>query len=206
LQKLFKDQVRAILRAAVVGPARILVPLVSRTELLDFVLDTVEATHEELRQEGFDFAPRVPVGIMLEVAAATAMVETWAGRVDFFSLGTNDLIGSALGVDREDPVGAGRDDALHPGLLRIIHNVIETAHRAKRQVTVCGEMAGDPEGAVALAALQVDSLSVAVQQLGRARQVLADQMPDRLRSLVPELLALQTAREVREFLKPLTNP
>jgi phosphotransferase system enzyme I (PtsP) len=205
LQKLFKDQVRAILRAAVVGPARILVPLVSRTELLDFVLDTVAETHEELRSEGLNFAPRVPVGIMIEVAAATAMVEDWARRVDFFSLGTNDLIGSALGIDREDPVGARRDDNLHPGLLRIIHNVVETAHRANRQVTVCGEMAGDSEGAVALSALQVDSLSVAVQQLPSVREVLCRQSAEPLRHLTAELLSLRTAREARELLRPFTK-
>jgi len=205
LQKLFKDQVRAILRAAVVGPARILVPLVSRTELLDFVLDTVAETHAELHREGLDFAPRVPVGVMIEVAAATGMVEHWARRVDFFSLGTNDLIGSALGIDREDPVGARRDDALHPGLLRIIHDVVETAHRANRQVTVCGERASDPEGALALIALQVDSLSVAVQQLTRVREVLCSQSPDALRTLASELLSLGSAREVRDFLRPLTK-
>ena len=203
LQKLFKDQVRAILRAAVVGPARILVPLVARSELLDFVLATVHETHDELRREGLDFAPRVPVGIMIEVAAATAMVENWAPRVDFFGLGTNDLTGSALGIDREDPVGAGRDDVLHPGVLRIIHQVIDSAHRAKRQVTVCGEMAGDPEGALALTALQVDALSVAVGQLGSTRDVLAGQTAKALHQLSSELLALRTSRAVRDFLRPL---
>ena len=147
LQKLFKDQVRAILRASVVGQARILVPLVTSSELLDFVLATVKETHEELRREGLDFAPRVPLGIMIEVAAATAMVEAWARHVDYFALGTNDLIASALGIDREDPVGANRNDTLHPGLLRIIDQVVQAAHRAGRHVTVCGEMASDPEGA-----------------------------------------------------------
>jgi phosphotransferase system, enzyme I, PtsP len=201
LQKLFKDQVRAILRASVVGQARILVPLVTSSELLDFVLATVKETHEELRREGLDFAPRVPLGIMIEVAAATAMVEAWARHVDYFALGTNDLIASALGIDREDPVGANRNDTLHPGLLRIIDQVVQTAHRAGRQVTVCGEMASDPEGALALAALQVDSLSVAVQQLGSVRETLAAHDAGHLAGMKSELLGLRAASQVRDYLR-----
>src|SRR5258707_85867 len=150
MQKLFKDQVRAILRAAATGPARILVPLVTRTEQFDFVLNTLGQAREELTREGLEFGATVPLGIMLEVAAATQMVENWTDQVDFFALGTNDLIASALGIDREDPVGANRNDPLHPGLLRMIHHVVTVAHEAGRRVTVCGEMATDPEGAVAL--------------------------------------------------------
>src|SRR5262249_2070984 len=146
---------------ATLGPARILVPLVTRTELLDFVLHTIGQAREELQREGLEFAPVVPLGVMVEVAAAATLVDTWAEHVDFFALGTNDLIASALDIDREDPVGAHRDDPLHPGLLRIIHHVVEAAHRAHRRVTVCGEMASDPQGALALAALHVDALSVA---------------------------------------------
>src|SRR5205823_7882948 len=92
LQKLFKDQVRAILRAATTGPARILVPLVMRSEQLDFVIHTVQQAREELQREGLEFSPKVPLGIMLEAAAATTMVDAWANQVDYFALGTNDLV------------------------------------------------------------------------------------------------------------------
>jgi phosphoenolpyruvate-protein kinase (PTS system EI component) len=200
LQKLFKDQVRAILRAASVGPARILVPLVTRTEQLDFVIHTVGQAREELQRDGLEFNPGVSLGIMLEVAAATAMVDAWADHVDFFALGTNDLLASALGIDRADPVGAYRDDLLHPGFLHLIQAVVAAAHRMERTVAVCGEMGSDPQGTLALAALQVDSLSVAVQQLGSVRQKLALQSPARLRDLAPELLSLRTAAQVRELL------
>jgi phosphotransferase system enzyme I (PtsP) len=201
LQKLFKDQVRAILRAATVGPARILIPLVTRTEQLDFVQETVEQARAELWRDGLEFIPSVPLGVAVEVAAAAVMVEDWAKSVDFFALGTNDLIASALGIDRHNSVGATGNDALHPGLLRLIHQVVEAAHHADRPVTVCGEMASDPEGTLALSALQVDSLSVAVPKLGAVRQVLAEQSPQSLSALVPELLGLRTAVQVREFLQ-----
>lgn len=200
LQKLFKDQVRAILRAATVGPARILVPLVSRTEQLDFVIETVALAREELQREDLEFGLSVPLGIMLEAAAATTMVDAWADQVDFFALGTNDLTASALGSDRKDPVSAHGDDPLHPGLLRLIHSVVTAAHRADRRVTVCGEMASDPQGTLALAALQVDSVSVAVHELPTVRQALARQSADRLATMAPELLRLRTASQVRDFL------
>ncbi|HXG08546.1 MAG TPA: putative PEP-binding protein [Gemmataceae bacterium] len=201
LQKLFKDQVRAILRAATAGPARILVPLITRTELLDFVLRTVQQAREELRREGLEFGREVPLGIMLESAGAALMVETWLDQVDFVALGTNDLLASALGLSRDDPVGSSPGDLLHPGLLRIIDHVVEAAHGAGRPVTVCGEMAADPDGIVALAALDVDVLSVPVNQLGPTRQVLAARPGRRLTSLTGQMLRLRSAEQVRRLLR-----
>ncbi|HEV8062419.1 MAG TPA: putative PEP-binding protein, partial [Gemmataceae bacterium] len=201
LQKLFKDQVRAILRAGAAGNARILVPLVTSTDQFDFILDTIGQARDELQREGLEYNARVPLGVMLEVAAATALVDTWAEHVDFFALGTNDLIASVLGIDRERPVGATKHDALHPGLLRIISQVVENAHAAGRRVCVCGEMASDPEGALALAALQVDALSVAVQQLPTIRQLLSQQNGRELTALKPDLFRQRTAVQAREFLQ-----
>jgi phosphotransferase system, enzyme I, PtsP len=197
LQKLFKDQVRAILRAAAAGPTRILVPLVTRTEQLDFVLTAIDEARDELRRDGLAFSPSLPVGVMVEVAAATAMVDVWAERVDFFALGTNDLVASAFGLDRESPVGVTGSDPLHPGFLRLLQQTVEAAHRAGRRVTVCGEMAADPEGGPALAALGVDALSVAVGQLGAVARRLAGCSAERLTGLGAELTGLRTAGEVR---------
>lgn len=201
LQQLFKDQVRAILRAATAGPARILVPLVTRTEQLDFVIDTVARARQELRRDGLDFAPQVPLGIMIEVAAATAMVETWADEVDFFALGTNDLVASCLGFDRDDPVGASQHDALHPGLLRLIHTVVASADDAGRPVTVCGEMAADPQGILALVALQVDAVSVPVAQLSAVAETLRHTSPEALAALAAEFLRFRSAAQVRAHLR-----
>src|SRR5690606_19680523 len=106
LQQLFRAQLRAILRAATQGPARILVPQVTTTELLDFVTATLVEERERLRREGMDFSTEVPLGIMIEAAAAAHMVSAWADQVSFFAVGTNDLSATALGIDRDDPVGA----------------------------------------------------------------------------------------------------
>ncbi len=97
------------------GPARILVPLVTRSEVLDFVTETAATAREELQREGLEFAADVPVGLMIETAAAAPMVAEWAPRAAFFALGTNDLTASALGLDRDDPAAAAQMDPLHPG-------------------------------------------------------------------------------------------
>ncbi len=201
LQQLFRDQVRAVLRAAARGQVRLLIPLVTASELLDFVTETVARAKEALAKEGLDFAARVPLGAMIETAAAAPMVGMWSDRVDYFALGTNDLTASALGLDRDDPVVAGGADPLHPGMVRLIRGVVSDARSAGRSVTVCGEMAADPLGALALAALEVDSLSVPVRHLATTREALAGQTPAGLAGLRDELFRQRTAAEARQLLR-----
>ncbi len=201
LRQLFHEQVRAILRAAAHGPARILVPLVTRSEVVDFVTETAATAREELRREGLEFGQDVPFGLMIETAAAAPMAADWAPHAAFFALGTNDLTASALGLDRDDPAAAAQMDPLHPGLLRLLDGVASAAHAARRPVSVCGEMAADPLGATALAALGVDSLSVPVTQLPAARQGIAGLDPTGLAELRPEMLSRRTSAEVRALLE-----
>ncbi|MGH7226319.1 MAG: putative PEP-binding protein, partial [Gemmataceae bacterium] len=201
LQQLFQDQVRAILRASPAGSVRILVPLVTSTELLDFVLETVTKARDSLTAEGLAFADDVPLGVMIEVAAAASLVSAWAEQVSFFALGTNDLTASALGLDRDDPLMAKQADALHPGMIRLIHDVAVDAHAAGRPVSVCGEIAADPLGALALAALGVDTLSVPVNQLAAARQALAGCNAAGLVEVKMELLRQRTTTAIRTLLQ-----
>jgi phosphoenolpyruvate-protein kinase (PTS system EI component) len=201
LQQLFFDQVRAILRAATAGPVRILIPLVTRTEVLDFVLETLAKARDGLRREGLPFADDTPLGAMIETAAAGYMVGAWARHVDFFALGTNDLAASALGVDREDPVSAELADPLHPGVLRLIHEIVTEAHAARRRVSVCGEMAADELGAAALAALQVDCLSVAVNQFSATHETLSRMRAVNLEDLRSHILRQRSAKDVRGILQ-----
>ena len=200
LRQLFGEQVRAILRAATQGPVRILVPLVTKTEILDFVLETLARTRADLTREGLDFGEDVPIGVMIEVAAAVPLVAKWAERVDFFALGTNDLASSALGIDRDDPVAACQIDPLHPGVLRLIADVQAAARKAGRPVSVCGEMAGDPLGCLALSALGVDSLSVAVNQYAATWRAVAGRQGADLGALRERLLTQDSATGVRRVL------
>jgi phosphotransferase system enzyme I (PtsP) len=201
LQQLFQDQVRAILRASTVGPVRILVPLVTSSELLDFVLETVAKARDSLMEEGLPFAADAPLGVMIEMAAAVSLVSMWADQVAFFAIGTNDLAASALGLDRDDPLLARQADALHPGLIRLIHSVAADAHAAGRPVSVCGEIAADPLGALALAALGVDTLSVPVNQLAAARKTLAGCNAAALAEVKSQLLRQRTIGAVRTLLQ-----
>ena len=197
LQQLFREQLRAVLRAAVSGPVRVLIPLVTRTELLDFALDTLARAKEELEREGLEYRRDVPLGAMIEVAAAVPLVRLWAERAAFFALGTNDLTASALGVDRDDRAGVGGADPLHPGLIHLIDDVACAARAAGRPVSVCGEVAADATGAAVLAALGVDALSVPVNRLVATRRALARLDPATLPGLRVRLLRARTADEVR---------
>jgi phosphotransferase system enzyme I (PtsP) len=201
LKQLFREQLRAVLRAAVAGPVRVLIPLVTRTELLDFALDTLARAKKELEQEELPHNPNVPLGAMIEVAAAVPMVRLWAERSAFFALGTNDLTASALGVDRDDRAGVGGADPMHPGILHMIDAVMRDARAAGRPVSVCGEVAADPTGAAALAALGVDALSVPVNRLVPTRRALARLDPAVLPELRVRLLRAQTGDEVRAVVK-----
>lgn len=202
LQQLFREQVRAILRAAVEGPARLLIPLVTRTELLDFVVVVVDEAKRSLAEDGLEFGRDVPLGVMIEAAAAVPLVRSWADAVTWFALGTNDLTASALDLDRNDPVTMKLADPLHPGLLRLIDQVVRDAHAMGKPVTVCGEMAGDPAGTLTLSALGVDALSVAVPQYGRTCRTLAATSAGELAELGPRLLGCRSAMEVRRHLAP----
>jgi phosphotransferase system enzyme I (PtsP) len=205
LQQLFQDQIRAILRASHAGPVRILVPLVTTSELLDFVLESLARARDSLTSEGLPFAADVPLGVMIETAAAASLVSAWAEQVSFFAIGTNDLTASALGLDRDNPLLAKQADPLHPGLIRLIHNVASDAHAGGRPVSVCGEMAADPLGALALAAIGIDTLSVPVNQLAAARQALADCNATTLAKVKTELLRQRTTGAIRTLLQPSLN-
>jgi len=202
LQQLFREQVRAILRAANEGSVRLLVPLVTRTEILDFIRATLAQARDSLNREGLPHVDSVPLGLMIETAAAVPLVADWIEQVDFLALGTNDLTASALGLDRDDPVVAAQVDGLHPGLLRLIHQVIDTAHRADRTVSVCGEVAADPLGALALALLKVDALSVPVPQFTTIRDTLMRVGTTINRTeLATQMLQQRTASQVRALLR-----
>jgi phosphoenolpyruvate-protein kinase (PTS system EI component) len=175
------------------------VPFVTRSEQVEFVREVVERSRAELRQEGLAFGNSVPVGVMIEVAASIQLMENWAWDVDFFALGTNDLMASALGIDRDNPVGTGRHDFLHPGLLHLISDAVSAAHNAGRKVTVCGEMAADPEGVLALMTLEVDAVSVAVNRIKAIKQCLTHKPP---LGLAPQLVSARTIDQVRQLLQP----
>ena len=140
---LFRPQLRAILRASAVGPIQVMIPMMSSLDELDQILAFVEETKQELRREGKAFNENIPIGGMIEVPAAAVAADLFAARLDFLSIGTNDLIQYTLAIDRIDDAVNYLYDPLHPSVLRLIKMTIDAGRRANIPVTMCGEMAGE---------------------------------------------------------------
>jgi phosphotransferase system enzyme I (PtsI) len=142
--ELFRPQVRAILRASADGPVRLMVPMLTSVREVDSVLALVAQIRLELSREGVPFDPAVPIGGMIEVPAAAICAATFAARLDFLSIGTNDLIQYTLAIDRVDDSVNYLYDPLHPAVMHLIRGIIAAGRRARKPVSMCGEMAGDP--------------------------------------------------------------
>jgi phosphotransferase system enzyme I (PtsI) len=141
---LFCPQLRAILRASAHGPVRMMIPMLSNTHELQQVLDLIEEAKHLLQRQGMVFDPHIPIGGMIEVPAAALSAAAFARRLDFLSIGTNDLIQYTLAIDRVDDEVNYLYDPLHPAVLRLIKMVIDAGLSACIPVAMCGEMAGDP--------------------------------------------------------------
>lgn len=195
---LFPTQVRAILRASQrTGRAvSIMAPMVADAEDVAFVRELVQHACAAVSS-----APAPRVGIMVELPSAVMLADQLSEMIDFMSIGTNDLTQYLLGVDRTNPALAARQDAVHPAVLRAITRVVDASRSTSRgcEVAVCGEMAGDPVGAVLLVGLGIDELSMGPASFGSVKRAVGARTRDDLRSLAHRALALRTAAEVREL-------
>ena len=198
--EIFLSQVRAILRADVgLNNLQLMLPMISSVREIDSALGLVKRAYEELLDEGekLEF-PKI--GVMIEVPSAVYQIPEMAKRVDFFSIGTNDLTQYLLAVDRNNAQVAGLFDALHPAVLRAIRQVVESAHEVERPVSVCGEMAGDPAAALLLLGMGVDSLSMSSASLLRVKWAVRSFSMPELQALLDEAWKFEDASEVRALL------
>ncbi len=198
--EIFLIQLRALLRAnAIHGNLQVLFPMISRVSELDAVLHLLDRAHHELLEEGTPSA--VPkVGIMVEVPSAVYLTKRLADRVAFFSIGSNDLAQYILAADRTNAEVANPDDALHPAVLDAMYRVVIDAHEQNRPVSVCGELAGDPAGALVLLGLGVDTLSMSPAALERVKRVIRTFTAERARALAMQSLGLDDGLAVRQHL------
>jgi phosphoenolpyruvate-protein phosphotransferase len=200
---LLVDQLRAILRAGRSAGRQpsLMAPMVADARDVALLHELVdEATRLEA---GDGVLPRPRVGIMVELPSAALLAGELAREVDFFSIGTNDLTQYLLGADRTNPALADRQDPLHPAVLRAIAATVAGARAAGIPVAACGEMAGDPAGALLLVGLGVDELSTDPARFGALKRALADVQLDELRSVAGEAVSLSSAADVRARLEPL---
>jgi len=198
--EIFLSQVRAILRADVgLNNLQLLLPMISGVREIDSALGLIKRAWDELLEEGEELAyPKI--GVMIEVPSAVYQVTEMAKRVDFFSIGTNDLTQYLLAVDRNNAQVAELFDALHPAVLRAIRQVVESAHAADRPVSVCGEMAGDPAAALLLLGMGVDSLSMSSASLLRVKWAVRSFRMTEVRALLEEAWVFEEAGAVRALL------
>jgi phosphoenolpyruvate-protein phosphotransferase (PTS system enzyme I) len=197
----FRAQLRALLRAAPFGPLRIMFPFVSGPADLRLVLDLLEETREGLRRDGVAFAEQVPIGLTLEVPSAAATADLLAPHVQFFAVGTNDLIQYLLAVDRVDPRVSTLYEPLHPAVLRTIDGVVRASAAHKVPVSICGEMAADPLQALLLVGLGVRELSMSPSAIPAVKAAIRAVSLARAQAAARESLSLATAGEIEAMLR-----
>jgi phosphotransferase system enzyme I (PtsI) len=163
--RLFLTQLRAILRASHYGQVKILVPMLASVGEIDQTLALIAQAKVSLSEQGVPFDPGVEVGGMIEIPAAVLAISAFLEKLDFLSIGTNDLIQYTLAVDRSDEAVAHLYDPLHPAVLKLIAMAIASASRARMPIAVCGEMAGDPHLTRLLLGLGLRNLSMHPAQL-----------------------------------------
>ncbi len=189
--ELLRTQLRAIYRAAAHGPLRIMFPMV--THVSDW--RRARAMADEVRREVG--AERVDLGIMVEVPAVALTADRFAGEIDFFSIGTNDLTQYTLAIDRGHPVMAQQFDGLHPAVLRLIGRTVEAAHAAGKWVGICGELGSDPQAIPLLVGLGLDELSVSPPAVPAVKEAVRRLATGEARDLADRALACDGPAEVR---------
>jgi phosphotransferase system enzyme I (PtsI) len=202
-KQIMRTQVRAILRAAAAGPLSLVIPMIADVGDVRLAKNVIEEEIERLGSENITFAP-VKIGAMIEVPSAVLTAEKIATEVDFFELGTNDLVQYTLAVDRGNDKVSDWFRTLHPAVLYGIKRTVEAAKNAQIPVIVCGEMASTPAYAVLLVGLGAVDLSMIPAMIPRVRDVLTKTNASDIRELALQCLAAATADEVEELIKNIS--
>ena len=200
-EDLFKPQLRAILRAGVYGKVAIMVPMITSVDEIKGVRAVLDKVREELTTEGMDFAKDVQLGIMVETPAAAVMTPVLVKYVDFFSIGTNDLVQYTLAVDRINPQVSTLYDHFHPAVLQLIQRTIKTGRDNGKWVGMCGEMASDPYAAIILMAMGISELSMSAPAIPRVKEKIRSISMAEAKDHLAKVMLLETGAEVREYLK-----
>ena len=202
---IFKTQVRAILRASAVGNVKIMFPMISGLEELRRAMSVLNECKDELRKSGIEFSETAEAGAMIEVPSAAISADALAREVDFFSIGTNDLIQYTIAVDRGNERIAHLYEPTHPAVLRLLKMIADAAHANNIWVGVCGEMAGDIALTPLLLGFGVDELSASAVLVPRVKRAVQSLALDECKQLVDEILKLETASETLARCLELAN-
>ena len=198
--KIFKSQLRAILRASAHGKIQLMFPMISGLQEVLDAKKVLEEVKQGLDDGGVDYDRNMRVGIMIEVPSAVVVADLLAEHADFFSIGTNDLIQYALAIDRTNECVAPMYQPFHPAILRMIRQVVRAARRSGIEVALCGEMAADPLCSFILLGLGIDELSMNPGYIPVVKQIIRLMSMKDAKEYLEEVLLLDTANKVREFI------
>lgn len=197
---IFKVQLRAILRASVHGNLKIMYPMISNVDELKRANQILAECKVELQKEKIEFDTKMEVGAMIEIPSAAITSDILAKEVDFFSIGTNDLIQYSLAVDRVNEKIAYLYEPTHPAILKLIKQVIDNGHREHKWVGCCGEMSGDPAISLLLLGLGIDELSVSPFLLPKVKKIIRSVTFDEAKQLAEEAIKFHTGLEIKQYL------
>ena len=200
-QEIFKTQLRALLRASVYGNLKIMFPMISSLEELLEAKKILNSVKEQLDQEGIAYADNIEVGMMIEIPSAAIMSDIFAKQVDFFSIGTNDLIQYTCAVDRMNEKIHHLYQPFNPGVLRLIKMVIDNGHKEGIWVGMCGEMAGDKKMIPILLGMGLDEFSMSPTSILPARRLIQSLHYDVVKKLADEVLSMGTADEIETYIE-----
>ena len=200
LPEIFKSQLRAILRASAYGQVKLMFPMISGLQEILDAGKIMSEVKDELDHNNIEYDHDIKIGVMIEVPSAVTMAETFAQYVDFFSIGTNDLIQYALAIDRINEHMAFMYQPFHPAILKMIKYVVDSGKKAGINVSLCGEMAGDPLCLPLLMGLGIDELSMNSSAIPLSKKVIRSLSMEDARADLKHVITLGTAREVRTYL------
>ena len=200
---IFLKQLKAILRASDHGSVKVMFPMISSLQEVRDAKQVLAAARQELRMEGRAFDEDIPVGIMVETPAAAAIADILAQEVDFFSIGSNDLVQYTLAVDRGNDRVAYLYDPFHPAVLQLIDTTVRAAKRHKKWVGICGEMAGDPLSVLILIGLGLNELSTSPLMLPEVKSIIRSTSYNYARKVAQRAMSKRTGPEVRRYLETI---
>ncbi len=203
--EIFKSQLRAILRASAYGRIQLMFPMISGLQEILEAKQILGEARQELEEKGIEYDREMKTGIMIEVPSAVIMAEVLARHVDFFSIGTNDLIQYALAIDRINEHVAYMYQPFHPAILKMIQHVVEMAKNAGISVSLCGEMASDPLCISVLLGLGLDVLSMNARTIPVIKNIVRQLSMEQARVDFEKVICLSTANEVREYILSRTR-
>ena len=204
-QDIFREQLAAVLLASPHGTASLMFPMISSIDEIRAIKQILAEIRLELAHDGHPFSPDIPLGIMIEIPAAVQTAHLLIKEVDFFSIGTNDLIQYTLAADRNNPMVKKYYDPYHPAILSSIKKVADVAHAAGKKVSLCGEMAADPVNLVLLLGMGIFDFSLSAPYIPIIKQTILNISLGRAKEIAEHALTLESAANVRKYMREVSE-